>query len=111
MKCLFVTRENLAASQEGDGGISSSNKPEVAAGTNEDKSGQNKGSPTPSCQGKTDERQKIKDRRRKTEDKMAMIFIAIVSCFLVTNFLRIFLNFHEVITINQANMCTKLGKA
>ena len=105
MLLLFPRETNPAAAETNREGVN-------GGGANEDKSDGNKqkGSPTPSCQGKTDERQKIKDRRRKTEDKMAMIFIAIVSCFLVTNFLRIFLNFHEAITINQATECIKISK-
>ena len=47
-------------------------------------------------------RQKIK---RKAEDKMAMIFIAIVTGWLVTNFPRILLNFQEVIFVNKIQRC------
>ena len=48
-------------------------------------------------------------KRRKTEDKMAMIFIAIVTGFLVTNFPRIFLNFHEVLVIDHVKACSAAG--
>lgn len=48
-------------------------------------------------------------KRRKAEDKMAMIFVAIVTAFLVTNFPRIFLNFHEVVIFNDAMACSSAG--
>lgn len=44
-------------------------------------------------------------RRRKAEDKMAMIFIAIVTGWLVTNFPRILLNFQEVIHVEDVQKC------
>ena len=40
-------------------------------------------------------------KRRKAEDKMAMIFIAIVTGWLVTNFPRICLNFQEVLNVEK----------
>jgi hypothetical protein len=43
------------------------------------------------------------------EDKMAMIFVAIVTGFLLSNFPRIFLNFHEVIVLDVALACGKAG--
>ena len=49
-------------------------------------------------------------KRRRAEDKMAMIFVAIVIGFLISNFPRIFLNFHEVITHDTAVECMKAGK-
>lgn len=48
-------------------------------------------------------------KRRKAEDKMAMIFVAIVTGFLVTNFPRIFLNFHEVVVLAEAMACSSAG--
>ena len=47
-------------------------------------------------------------KRRKAEDKMAMIFIAIVTGWLVTNFPRICLNFQEVLNVNKQQECMKL---
>ena len=44
-------------------------------------------------------------RRRKAEDKMAMIFIAIVTGWLVTNFPRICLNFQEVLNVDNMQAC------
>ena len=44
-------------------------------------------------------------RRRKAEDKMAMIFIAIVTGWLVTNFPRICLNFQEVLNVEHMHAC------
>ena len=49
-------------------------------------------------------------KRRKAEDKMAMIFVAIVTGFLICNFPRILLNFHEVIVFDQAMACGRIGK-
>ena len=49
-------------------------------------------------------------RRRRAEDKMAMIFVAIVIGFLISNFPRIFLNFHEVITQDNSVECMKAGQ-
>ncbi len=49
-------------------------------------------------------------RRRKAEDKMAMIFVAIVTGFLLTNFPRILLNFHEVVIFDDVMACSKLNK-
>ena len=48
-------------------------------------------------------------RRRKAEDKMAMIFIAIVTGWLVTNFPRILLNFQEVIFVEDVQLCLDSG--
>ena len=48
-------------------------------------------------------------KRRKAEDKMAMIFIAIVTGFLLSNFPRIFLNFHEVWVLEHAMTCSSNG--
>ena len=44
-------------------------------------------------------------KRRKAEDKMAMIFIAIVTGWLVTNFPRICLNFQEVLNVEKQQIC------
>ena len=44
-------------------------------------------------------------RRRKAEDKMAMIFIAIVTGWLFTNFPRIFLNFQEILNVEHVQAC------
>ena len=44
-------------------------------------------------------------RRRKAEDKMAMIFIAIVTGWVVTNFPRICLNFQEVLNVDNMRAC------
>ena len=44
-------------------------------------------------------------KRRKAEDKMAMIFIAIVTGWLVTNFPRICLNFQEVLNVEKLQLC------
>ena len=44
-------------------------------------------------------------RRRKAEDKMAMIFIAIVTGWVVTNFPRICLNFQEVLNLEDIRAC------
>ena len=49
-------------------------------------------------------------RRRKAEDKLAITFVAIVTGFLVTNFPRIFLNFHEILVFENMMACTKAGK-
>ena len=46
-------------------------------------------------------------KRRKAEDKMAMIFIAIVTGWLITNFPRICLNFQEVLNVNKQQECMK----
>ena len=48
-------------------------------------------------------------KRRKAEDQMAMIFVAIVTNFLVTNFPRILLNFHEVLVIENYMICSEAG--
>ena len=48
-------------------------------------------------------------RRRKAEDKLAITFVAIVTGFLVTNFPRIFLNFHEILVFDNMMACTKAG--
>ena len=52
----------------------------------------------------------MNSKRRKAEDKMAMIFIAIVAGFLITNCLRIMLNFHEVIVFDSAMACSAAGE-
>jgi hypothetical protein len=46
-------------------------------------------------------------KRRKAEDKMAMIFVAIVTGFLVTNLPRILLDLHEILVFETAVACTK----
>lgn len=48
-------------------------------------------------------------RRRKAEDKMAMMFVAIVTGFLMTNFPRILLNFHEILVFDNAMACNSAG--
>ena len=48
-------------------------------------------------------------KRRKAEDQMAMMFVAIVSNFLVTNFPRILLNFHEMFVIETFFTCSDAG--
>ena len=47
--------------------------------------------------------------RRKAEDKMAMIFVAIVTGFMVCNAPRIFLNFHEIYVLETAKECQDNG--
>lgn len=48
-------------------------------------------------------------KRRRSEDKMAMIFVAIVTGFLLSNFPRILLNFHEVVVLDNAMACSSAG--
>ena len=46
-------------------------------------------------------------KRRKAEDKMAMIFVAIVTGFFVTNLPRILLDLHEILIFDMVVACTK----
>ena len=50
------------------------------------------------------------NRRRRAEDRLALTFVAIVVGFLVTNFPRIFLNFHEVLVFEDSMACMSAGK-
>jgi hypothetical protein len=52
---------------------------------------------------------KSNSRRRKAEDRMAMLFVAIVTGFLLTNFPRILLNFHEILVFDTAMECSSKG--
>ena len=47
--------------------------------------------------------------RRIVEDKMALLFMGIVFGFLVCNFPRIYLNFHEIIILDHAMACYDSG--
>jgi len=46
-------------------------------------------------------------KRRKAEDKMAMIFVAIVTGFLLTNLPRVLLDLHELLVFETAVACSK----
>ena len=48
--------------------------------------------------------------RRKAEDRLAILFTAIVTGFLVTNFPRILLNFHEIWVFDNMMECTEAGQ-
>ena len=64
-----------------------------------------KGTPIASSTTITNQNKSNNAKRRKAEDKMAMIFIAIVTGWLVTNFPRICLNFQEVLNVEKQQMC------
>ncbi|CAB4058994.1 unnamed protein product [Lepeophtheirus salmonis] len=49
--------------------------------------------------------------RRRVEDKMALLFMSIVLAFLICNFPRIYLNFHEIMILDNAMACYEAGKA
>ena len=44
--------------------------------------------------------------RRKMEDNLAMVFMGIVGAFLFCHFLRVFLNCHEMLVIEEAMACS-----
>ena len=67
-----------------------------------------KGIPITSQQMSTNQNKSNNAKRRKAEDKMAMIFIAIVTGWLVTNFPRICLNFQEVLNVEKQQKCMEL---
>ena len=46
----------------------------------------------------------------KAEDRLAILFSAIVTGFLVTNFPRILLNFHEIWVFDNMTACSIAGK-
>jgi len=102
------TKPRLNADAEEGGGAGGPLAAAAAATTAEENGGgggEEGRTASPTIQQKTNNA-----RRRKTEDKMAMIFIAIVSGFLVTNFPRIFLNFHEVLVFEKTRKCLEAGK-
>ena len=45
--------------------------------------------------------------RRKMEDNLALVFIGIVAVFLVCHMLRVGLNFHEMLVIDEAMACSQ----
>ncbi|TRY76222.1 hypothetical protein TCAL_14732 [Tigriopus californicus] len=49
-------------------------------------------------------------RRRRVEDRMAILFMGIVTFFLLCHFPRILLNFYEMLVIEQAMACSKMGQ-
>lgn len=49
-------------------------------------------------------------RRRRVEDRMAILFMGIVTFFLLCHFPRILLNFYEMLVIEQAMACSEMGK-
>lgn len=48
--------------------------------------------------------------RRKMEDSLAMVFMGIVLAFLICHFLRVFLNAHEMMIIEEAMECSTANK-
>jgi hypothetical protein len=48
--------------------------------------------------------------RRRTEDSLAVVFMAIILTFLVCHTPRILLDIHEVATIANTNTCRQLGR-
>ena len=48
-------------------------------------------------------------RRRRVEDRMALLFMGIVGFFLFCHFPRIVLNFYEMMVIEQAMQCFRDG--
>ena len=61
------------------------------------------------CSSSAQESKASNAKRRRAEDKMAMIFVAIVTGFLASNFPRVFLNFHEVMVLDNAMACSSAG--
>ena len=49
-------------------------------------------------------------KRRKVEDRLALLFMGIVALFLVCHFPRILLNFYEMVVIEGAMECSKQGE-
>jgi hypothetical protein len=49
-------------------------------------------------------------RRRRTEDRMAVLFMGIVVVNLICHFPRILLNFYEMMVIEEAMACAAVGK-
>lgn len=49
-------------------------------------------------------------KRRKVEDRLALLFMGIVALFLVCHFPRILLNFYEMVVIESAMECANQGK-
>ena len=45
--------------------------------------------------------------RRRKEDRNAIIFMVIVIAFIICHFPRIFLDFHEIFTLEKSNFCQK----
>lgn len=49
-------------------------------------------------------------KRRKVEDRMAILFMGIVAAFFLCHFPRILLNFYEMLVIERAMACTAAGQ-
>ena len=45
--------------------------------------------------------------RRQREDRHAIIFMGIVIAFIICHMLRVFLDIHEIFTLEQSNLCRK----
>jgi hypothetical protein len=48
-------------------------------------------------------------RRRRVEDRLAVLFMGIVAVYLVCHFPRVLLNFYEMLVIERAMACNRLG--
>ncbi len=48
--------------------------------------------------------------RRRTEDSLAVVFMAIIFIFLVSHAPRILLDIHELVTIENNRLCNELGR-
>ncbi len=46
-------------------------------------------------------------RRRRVEDRLAVLFMGIVAAYLLCHFPRVLLNFYEMLVIEQAMACSR----